>query len=134
MSGALRREIAERAKNRCEYCLYPQQATILSHQLDHIIPKQHGGSDELRNLAFCCALCNRTKGPNLASLDPATGRLTPLFNPREENWHDHFRLAAAHIIGLTPVGRTTVFLLQLNSEARLIDRRYLVQSGFYETP
>ena len=88
----------------------------------------------MRNLAFCCALCNRTKGPNLTSLDPTTGRLTPLFNPREESWRDHFRLAEAHIVGLTPVGRTTVFLLHLNSDVRLDERRSLIQGGFYKTP
>jgi len=129
MSEPLRVRIAERAKNRCEYCLYPQQPS--SHIRSTTSSKQHGGSDEIENLAFCCALCNRIKDPNLASLDPKTKKLTPLFNPREERWRDHFRPEEASIIGLTPAGRTTVFLLQLNSETRLNERLYLLESGFY---
>ncbi len=30
--------------------------------LEHIVPKNHGGSDELDNLAIACARCNSEKG------------------------------------------------------------------------
>ncbi|MEM8609417.1 MAG: HNH endonuclease [Myxococcota bacterium] len=30
--------------------------------LEHIVPKNHGGSDDLENLAIACARCNSEKG------------------------------------------------------------------------
>lgn len=30
--------------------------------LEHILPKNHGGTDELENLAIACARCNAEKG------------------------------------------------------------------------
>src|SRR5262245_35673880 len=45
---------------------------------------------EASNLALACFDCNRYKGSDLASLDPETGSLTPLFNPRLDDWSTHF--------------------------------------------
>jgi hypothetical protein len=42
------------------------------------------------------------KGPNLSSIDPETGNVTPLFNPRLQTWNEHFVLEGVHIKGLTP--------------------------------
>ena len=131
MSDPKRQQIAERARFLCEYCHYPEDASLISHQIDHVIPKQHGGGDELDNLAFACALCNRTKGPNLASLDPNTKEVALLYNPRTQTWAEHFRLEAERIIGLTPTGRATTNLLRLNDAARLLERRLLLQRGLY---
>lgn len=30
--------------------------------IEHIVPRTHGGTDELRNLALACARCNHQKG------------------------------------------------------------------------
>ena len=68
----------------------------------------HGGETVADNLALSCVTCNRRKGSDLASLDPATGSLTPLFHPRHDRWADHFRLAGGLIEPLTPVGRVTL--------------------------
>ena len=38
-----------------------------------------------------------------------------LFNPRQQKWHDHFAVNGARIVGLTPTGRVTIALLQLNT-------------------
>ena len=38
MSGA-------RPRVLCEYCLYPESESLVPHQLDHVIPRQHGGED-----------------------------------------------------------------------------------------
>ena len=71
--------------------------------------------DDADNLAWACIFCNLYKGPNLASLDPETGALTRLFHPRRDRWDDHFRQDGASIVGLTAVGRTTCWLLEMNS-------------------
>ncbi len=130
MSRSQRQRVAERAQHRCEYCRYPENASLIAHQLDHIIPRQHGGGDELGNLALACALCNRSKGPNLASLDSETDGVVPLYNPRMQDWSAHFQLEAECIIGLTSTGRATAALLHFNDEARMLERRLLIQSGY----
>ena len=71
------------------------------------------------NLALACHFCNRHKGPNLSGMDPTTGELTRLFNPRIDTWSQHFRIQAGHIIGLTPMGRTTVYVLNMNRPNRV---------------
>jgi hypothetical protein len=120
---ALRREVIERAQNRCEYCLLPADVAFFPHEVDHVIAEKHGGVTNLDNLAFACWRCNRHKGSDLTSFDPQTGQLSPLFNPRTQVWIEHFTYESKKIIGLTPEGRTTVHLLRLNSEDRLNERQ-----------
>jgi ATP adenylyltransferase len=57
--GTLRYEVLKRAKYRCELCgISAEQKAI---QVDHILPKNHRGSDELHNLQALCYSCNATK-------------------------------------------------------------------------
>jgi hypothetical protein len=118
----LRRQVIERARNRCEYCLLPAEVAFFPHEVDHVVAEKHGGATEIENLAFACWRCNRHKGSDLTSFDPQTRQLSPLFNPRTQLWSEHFAYERERIIGLTPEGRTTVTLLRLNSEERLIER------------
>ncbi len=92
VSAAVRRRIRQRAQERCEYCRLHQDDVPLSHQIDHIIPRKHGGPTASPNLALACLECNRRKGADLTSLDPTSGAITPLFNPRTQAWEDHFTL------------------------------------------
>ena len=92
VSTEVRQYVVGRAKHRCEYCLYPQHASFFAFEMEHIIAVKHGGSSSLDNLALACPYCNRAKGTDLGSLDPATGTLTPFFNPRTQPWHEHFHL------------------------------------------
>jgi hypothetical protein len=94
-----------------------------------IIAKKHRGPDDDDNLAWACIFCNLYKGPNLASLDPETGALTRLFHPRLDRWDDHFRQDVASIVGLTAVGRTTCWLLEMNSEVLSTLRTGLIREG-----
>ena len=96
---------------------------LFPHEIDHIISEKHGGSTEADNLALTCWRCNRHKGSDLGSFDTLTGEFTFLFHPRQHQWVDHFRfLNGAEIQGITPEGRVTVKLLQLNTPKRLIER------------
>jgi hypothetical protein len=94
--------------------------------VEHIIARQHGGTDDLANLAWSCHNGNLHKGTNLTSLDPDTGEMSRLFHPRRDRWHEHFVLAGNTIVGLTSLGRTTAWLLNMNSEERVELRRVLL--------
>ena len=76
ISAALRRLVAARADNLCEYCLIHEGDTFFGCEVDHIISLKHGGPTEENNLAFACLVCNRNKGSDIASLVPGTEDLT----------------------------------------------------------
>jgi 5-methylcytosine-specific restriction endonuclease McrA len=91
MDEATKLRVRVRAEYRCEYCGTRQvDEPFFAYQVEHIIAKQHGGSDEDANLALACSHCNLHKGPNLAGIDPITKLLSPLFHPRRQTWDEHF--------------------------------------------
>src|SRR4051794_5811632 len=120
MDAATRNFVRQRAGDRCEYCgLHQDLSPLASHQIEHIRPRNHRGTDDEYNLALACIDCNLHKGTNVAGYDPQTGALTELFNPRRQVWSEHFERRGLLILGLTPVGRTTVAVPELNSDDRL---------------
>ncbi|MGM3304488.1 HNH endonuclease [Anabaena sp. WFMT] len=123
--AALRRLVEERAEHQCEYCLLPAKVAFFAHEIDHIIAEKHGGKTNADNLALTCWRCNRYKGSDLGSFDPETGNFSFLFNPRKQEWKSHFMFSEVVLVGLTPEGRTTVKLLQINSEDRLSEQKKL---------
>lgn len=131
ISADLRLVVAIRADNRCDYCLLSQSASLHKHEPDHIVPRQHGGVTRESNLALACLRCNRYKGPNMGSLDPQTGLLAPFFNPRTQNWADHFQMEGALIRPLTAEARVTVKVLRLNDEVRVMERQKLLDAGLH---
>lgn len=120
--------MAERAQDRCEYC-GKRQISFFPHEVDHVLAQKHGGQTTLENLALACFECNRYKGSDVASFDPHTGQLTPLFNPRQQKWDEHFRDEEGVIVPLTPEGRVTVMLLRLNEPTRVTERIALRAAG-----
>jgi hypothetical protein len=131
MEKALDQQVRTRAKARCEYCLAPQSASKLTFPIDHVIARQHGGPTTAENLALCCGRCNLSKGPNIAGLDPHDGSLTRLFNPREDAWSEHFRYDGPVLVGLTAIGRTTVFVLAMNQPYQMAARQALIDEGVF---
>ena len=127
----LRSAVAQRADGRCEYCLIHEQDTGFPHQIDHIVSRKHGGLSTFENLAFACVLCNRYKGADVASIDPPTGEIVRLFNPRQDRWIDHFRLDDATIEPLSAIGGVTASLLRLNATERMAERLLLQELGTY---
>jgi len=126
----VRARVCERAQERCEYCLLPEEADVIAFEVDHITAEQHGGSTVLGNLAYSCFECNRRKGPNLTSIDPQTDEITILFNPRTQQWNDHFHINNdGTLIGRSAVGRTTIRLLKLNDPERVQERVDLIAVG-----
>jgi hypothetical protein len=126
VNAALRLLVATRAGRRCEYCLLREEDAFLSHQIDHIISRKHGGSEKESNLALACARCNALKGSDIASIDPRTKEITTLFHPRLQRWEDHFRFDGPILEPLTGEGRATARLLRLNAIERVAERRRLI--------
>jgi len=131
ISASLRREVRERAGERCEYCLLAESEAIFPHEPDHLIALKHGGKTTFANLALACFDCNRFKGSDIASIDPITSQLVALFNPRIQRWSDHFQLRGGLIVPLTSVGRVTEKLLQLNLGSRVEIRERLIAIKAY---
>ena len=129
MDAAVRHLVRQRAGDCCEYCRLSQGAVDAAFHVEHIIALQHGGKDDPSNLALACDRCNLYKGPNLTSIDLETGALVPWFHPRQEAWGDHFALRGPRIIGLTPRGRATVQLLNMNATRRVQLRAELQAAG-----
>lgn len=129
MDRAIRDLIRSRAGLCCEYCRLPQIYSELAHHIEHIVAKQHGGSDEADNLALACHRCNLHKGPNLSGIDPRSGQVAPLFNPRHEGWLDHFSFDGEWIVGLTATGRATIQVLAMNDPRRRELRREITKCG-----
>src|SRR5215475_192989 len=127
MDTATRDLVRRRADERCEYCQLRQEHSELRYHVEHIIAKQHGGSDDPDNLALACHRCNLHKGTNLAGIDPETGQVTPIFHPRRNQWSDHFRFEGARIDGISAAGRATVHVLNMNDARRLELRTELLK-------
>lgn len=117
VSAHVARQVGERAHYRCEYCHTPQIITGQTFHVEHILPKARGGQSNVDNLCLACPRCNLHKQDLLSAVDPRTQRRTRLFNPRLDEWDEHFRWSVdvTHIIGRTPIGRATVLQLAFNT-------------------
>lgn len=131
ISDELRQSVINQAKNICEYCLIHQDDSLYTHEVDHIIPEKHRGKTIIENLCLSCLPCNRYKGTDFASFDLETNEVSLLFNPRKDKWSEHFQLIDVQITPLTATGRVTVFVLKLNDEKRLNERRKLSEIERY---
>jgi hypothetical protein len=67
----------------------------------------------------------------VASPDPMTGEIVPLFHPRQQRWQEHFTLRGAEIVPLSSTGRATVALLHLNAPERVLERLEFLSAGRY---
>lgn len=128
------RRIRNAAGNRCGYCLSPQHLVMARLEIEHIIPRANGGSDDESNLWLSCPICNGHKSDRTTGVDPETGRSTPLFNPRTQSWFKHFEWAGdgIRVIGRTPIGRATVAALRLSDDPDALEvRSYWVLAGWH---
>jgi hypothetical protein len=129
MNTALERLVWQRADSRCEYCQLPQAVSPLPHAIDHIIARQHDGDTVTENLALACFFCNSYKGPNIAGLNPQTGRRVRLFHPRKDHWRRHFAWDGPVLVGRTLTGRVTIALLEINRPEAVEFREYLIRES-----
>ena len=124
-----KRAVRERANYLCEYCHSSERLSASRFTIDHITPKSLGGSDELENLALACRRCNERRYNFVASIDPESQETVPIFNPRLQEWGEHFVWTDNGILieGITPIGRATCIRLDLN------DTRYPEEDSIRET-
>jgi hypothetical protein len=59
ISGSIKYRVPTRAKGRCECCGAHEHQRAL--EVDHIVPRNQGGSDDLSNLQVLCFRCNAAK-------------------------------------------------------------------------
>jgi hypothetical protein len=133
LSESLRQRVREVARDRCGYCLSPQRLVMGTLEVEHLVPRAKGGSDEEENLWLSCSLCNRYKGAQVSAIDPLSGNNARLFNPRHDRWSDHFLWSGdgVSITGHTPEGRATIEALKLNNELAVEVRRNWVRAGWH---
>ena len=117
--GEIDRHVQQRAAGRCEYCRMHQSLQGATFHVEHIIPRSRGGPSQLDNLAWSCPSCNLHKSNRVEAPSPDGDEMVALFNPRTDNWQDHFRWDGYHVTGLTSIGRATVDALFLNQTRRL---------------
>jgi hypothetical protein len=128
------RRVREAARHRCGYCLSPQRLGMARLEVEHVVPKAQGGTDDESNLWLSCPLCNRHKADRAHATDPETNTQVPLFHPRNQRWSEHFRWSedGLRILGITPTGRATVAALHLDDDPdALIVRSYWVLAGWH---
>ena len=123
--------VIARSGHRCEYCRVLAYLACFDFHVDHIIGVQHGGPTILDNLAHTCSPCNWKKGPNISTILAFGGALIPLFNPRTQNWFDHFEALNGVLRPLTIIGDGTIKLLELNQPYKIEERYEMTLAGFY---
>ncbi len=129
----LRARVAQSTGHRCAYCQTAERIVGPLLEIDHIVPESKGGSSDEANLTLACPLCNSHKSDSTEGIDPVSGLMTPLFNPRVERWSDHFDWIddGAVIKGKTATGRVTVLVLDLNQSDVVAARRLWVSAGWH---
>lgn len=133
ISTKTRERVRRRAGNRCEYCQSHQDDTMGWLEIDHIIPRGRGGSNNEDNLCLSCDFCNQHKWAKVDGIDPLSKHRVHLFNPRKQLWKEHFAWSedGAILVGLTAVGRATVATLQMNDPLAVTVRRKWVRAGYH---
>jgi hypothetical protein len=143
-----------RALDACEYCLMP---TASNFHIEHIVARtnwsayqrgtlrgplrlrdrsRRATADHIANYAWSCSFCNEGKG--VETMGRYGGRLVRFFDPRHDNWSDHFVFPPSSeygvIIGVTPVGEATAEGFGFNdggAEGPLVARHVAVVKGVY---
>lgn len=125
--------VAARAGHRCEYCHAPESAFNFPFEVEHVVPSASGGGEAASNLALSCRSCNVYKGSRTRITDPQTGTEVPIFDPRADQWDEHFQAdrKTGVIVGITGRGRATVETLLLNSAFQVHARRQWIRLGLF---
>jgi HNH endonuclease len=133
ISEDVRTRVRASANNQCGYCQSLQRYVLGILEIEHIIPKAAGGSDEEENLWLACRLCNSYKGSKTQGKDPETDQNSNLFNPRLQKWTNHFIWIndGTYIAGITACGRATVLAMQLNNPYAVTVQQAWISAGWH---
>lgn len=125
----LRKLVAKRANGLCEYCLLHESDSYITFQVDHIISLRHGGKTLAENLAYACMYCNRWKASDVGTVLLPNNEFIRFFNPRTDDWKEHFKWDELEIVPLTKIGAATIKMLDLNHFERIMERQILKEAG-----
>jgi hypothetical protein len=133
ISRTLRSRVAAQARARCGYCLTQEAVVGTKMEIDHIVPEARGGPTVEANLWLVCVTCNKHKRDQTVVPDPATGSVVALFDPRRQEWSEHFAWvdAGIRIEGRTAIGRATVAALQFNRPRLVRARSLWIAAGWH---
>lgn len=93
ISGKLRYAVLKRAGFHCELCGISADERAL--EVAHILPSEHGGSDELENLQ---ALCSRCTADRAGGDDTDLRKIRESYNARAEGCH-FCQVIAGRVVG-----------------------------------
>ncbi len=133
ISENLRNQIADNDKGQCCYCKTNAANSGIPMTHDHIKPISKSGENTFENICLACRSCNEFKSDLVEAIDPLSGEITSLFNPRIQKWSDHFVWSsdATRIEGLTTIGRATITCLRMNNSVIIVARRRWAISGWH---
>ena len=126
--------VAERARHRCEYCHAPEAIFNVPFEVEHILPLAKSGLDDESNWALACRSCNLNKSDRVDGIDPVTQQRIRFFNPRQDNWPDHFSIEPSHpfnLQGRTAIARATIEQLRMNSHLQQAARAQWIELRLY---
>lgn len=131
ITDEIRVKVKRRAGYRCEYCLLPELDGLIKFHVEHIRSSKHKGSDGLENLAFACPDCNLFKGADLGTILGDDENFTRFFNPRKDEWNEHFKVVDCVIYPMTDIGEATINIFQMNKPGRIEVRRLFAEDNLY---
>lgn len=126
--------VAQRARYQCEYCRAPEVISNIAFEVDHIIPLSKNGLDVEQNWALSCRVCNLRKLAHIDGFDSVTQQQIRLFNPRIDDWNEHFaiqREVPFLLAGKTSIGRATLERLEMNSPLQVRARELWIALGIF---
>ena len=124
-------EVRRRAAGRCEYCRFPESEAVIPFEVEHVIPEKHGGGTTVDKLALACFYCNRYKGPNVAGIAAPGEPVTRLFNPRRDEWDEHFSWDAPILNPRSEIGAVTIAVLRINLPNAVAAREILMNEQLW---
>jgi hypothetical protein len=124
--------VPKRANFRCEYCRLSAELSYFPFHIEHIISIKHGGKTISLNLAYACPLCNLKKGSDIATFLEKPNILVRFFNPRTDNWSDHFDIENTVLItAKTSIGAATIKIFNFNHFDSIIERAEMIRFGIF---
>lgn len=122
--GRYRDKLRDLYEHRCGYCKRAEEELGGSgefFQVDQFRPKSLFPelADDLDNLVYCCATCNRMKGASWPSDSDGS-----LLHPLKDDWAAHMRQACSGMLEpVTDSGARTIQILGLNRPPLVYSRR-----------
>ncbi|MFN0123213.1 MAG: HNH endonuclease [Blastocatellia bacterium] len=133
ISPRLQELVRQRAAFLCEFCHTSEHWQLVPFTVDHLQPVAAGGADNLENLALACFHCHRRKSSRQSVIETGSTVATPLFNPRQMPWAEHFIWSAdgLYLLPQSETGRVTIDLLDPNRAGKHRNRRPRVEICLY---